>query len=106
MTMRDPLPKYPPSSSTISHTLFSWVIPEIERERLDRYYLLKWESQYFYGNHSQFSTITHQNVEYNVVYLNNHTPKTLLSHTHILLSFRRVNGWERGYVIIQPYLGV
>jgi hypothetical protein len=100
-----PTGKYPPSSSTISHCLFSWVIPEIERERLDRYYLLRWEVEYFSSQHSQFSCISHQGIEYNTVYLEGCTPASLGNYKNMLLSFRRVTGWERGHVLVRPEYG-
>ena len=94
---------FPPPSSLISHCLFSWTIPPVERDRLDRYYILHWSVDYFYSLQN-LSCITHQGIEYNTQFYEC-TPGELRSAKQMLLSFRRINGWERGYVLVTPQKG-
>ena len=107
-------PKYipPPNiipKSPLSNILQSWEIPAPEHDRMDRYYLLSWKSDYLFETLNNFPTnslshLTHQEIEYNIIY-HQCIPKTLHAYTDVLLSFRRINGWERGYVLIRPKFG-
>lgn len=105
MTIPDSLHKYPESSSDISHCLFSWEMPQEQLAALDRYYLLHWDTSYFRTYHSQLSCIPHKGIDYYTVYSDGHLPKDLFSFREMILSFRRIKGWQSGYVLIRPKYG-
>jgi hypothetical protein len=100
-----PLPKFPKSSSNVSHCLFSWEIPPDQQALLDRYYLLHWQTDYFLEHHSRVSEIPHQGINYYTHFMDGIIPKNLFKYQEMILSFRRIRGWTSGYVLIRPKLG-
>lgn len=95
--------EFHPKRSLESHCTLSWEIPERERDKLDVYFLLHWHSSRFL-NQPRWSEVIHNDITYSVLF-HKCLPNLLRSYTGILLSFRRITGQERGYVLIRPELG-
>jgi hypothetical protein len=86
-----------------AHCLLSWHIPPNLQDHLDRLYLLHWDTVHYF-NQPLFSVLTHKEVEYTVSFYQC-IPSTLRKYKQIILSFRRITGRDRGYVLIRPKLG-
>lgn len=79
-----------------------WVIPPALKDRLDKYYLLHWEKDYFF-NQSLTGRIVHQDVEYLVLYhqcLPLHMTRADVKQ--VALSFRKLASMPYGYVLVKP----
>jgi hypothetical protein len=101
-----PLPKSP--RSLISMCILDWDIPSTYRDNLSEYYIRHWKTEYFfalpcYGVISDPNG-NHPSVEYLTGYYNC-LPPHLHSFNEILVSFRRIKKWNRGYCLIRPKLG-
>jgi hypothetical protein len=99
------------SQNPVHYALSSWDIPPAYLDRLDRYYLLHWKTDWFYEQCRDpiktgiyFSSIRHQDIDYNVQWPVEGIA-LIRDYAEMILSFRRINGWERGYVLIRPKLG-
>lgn len=95
--------KYPASSSVESHCLHSWEVPLLEKDKLDVYFLLKWPTHRFLEQENH-ALITYNDITYAVQYYRC-LPSIMQSYRRMLLSFRRITGHDRGYVLIRPELG-
>jgi hypothetical protein len=86
-----------------SHALFTWTIPHTKLCYFDSYYLLHWRTEHFFKQ-PMLAMIDHQGIEYTVSYYKC-LPGNLMDYDEILLSFRRIKGETRGYVLVRPKYG-
>lgn len=89
-----------PSSSNFHYALINhFNLPENITTHLEKYYLLKWDTKYFF-EHMVDGTIEHQGIVYVVIYHNKLFE--IKATPQIALSFRKVKP-EIGYTI-PPYV--
>jgi len=94
-----PNPK-PNSSAIISEVLTHWEITDRDNPSLKRYYLLHWSSEFFL--HADYwGVITHQGLEYHIIY-HNCLREHLTAVKDVALSFRKLGFMPYGYVLVKP----
>lgn len=95
-----------PKRSFHSAILQDWYLPPEFKYRLEKYYLLHWQREYFEEqSFAGAGMITHQGVEYLIVYYNT-TPLILTKYQEVKLSFRRFDSkqYHYGYVLVTPLI--
>lgn len=89
-----------------SSVLQDWYVPAEYRWKLEKYYLLYWQREYFERMYFDgYGSLKHQGDEYLVVY-HNTTPRALSKYSEVKLSFRRFdsNEFHYGYVLVTPLI--
>lgn len=92
------------SSPELNTILSQWNIPERVRDKLEKYYLLRWQTDYF-KIFMKSGVIVHQGQEYQIIY-HDCLPAHLDSTPEVMLSFRKLASLKYGYVLVKPAVPV
>lgn len=86
----------------ITEVLTQWTLPPNIIDRLDKYYLIKWECDVF-NLYSKSSVIRHQGITYQIIY-HDCLPEHFQHCTHVAMSFRKLAYMPYGYVLVKPWI--
>jgi hypothetical protein len=88
--------------------ILDWDIPKPFIVQLNRYYLRHLPTKQFLAFNCYASiidpTVQDSEVQYSTSYHNCNIDE-LKKYSEILISYRRIKGWDRGYALIRPKLG-
>lgn len=83
-----------------SQLICSWKLSPEAQATLEKYYILRWGTEYFWEQYTQGKgIIQHQGVSYSVIF---HGGKLPGKASQVFLSFRKPPGFPTGYVLINP----
>lgn len=90
--------------SPFSATLTSWELDPKDQELLEKYYLLHWESNYFWHKYHEGSGILlREGIYYSTIFFEGVLPP---NRKIVLMSFRKPKGFPMGYVLVRPKKGL
>ena len=90
--------------SLVSMCIFDWDIPKPFIDQLDEYYIRHWSIEH-YKAQACYGCLREFGIDYTTYYYQGILPKYIDNYKEILISFRRIRGWDRGYAIVRPKLG-
>lgn len=87
--------------SKVSAILSKWSLSPEEREGLDKYFILYWESSYYLEHIAKTGKITREDIDYLTIYP--HTSLLQIAEFPVVaLSFRKFKSMSYGYVLVRP----
>lgn len=89
-----------PAQTIFAASRFFSLNPE-ESKPLEKYYILHWTRSYFLSQTVRKDRIIHQDVEYLVLHSPAESPY-LIDTPHVKLSFRKIEEFDYGYVLVRP----
>ena len=92
-----------PTVWPIKEAVLDWSISSVYRDNFDIYNLLHWDRSYFMHK-SVGGIIGHEGVIFQINYYKC-DPRDLYKYRDVILSFRRVKGFDRGWVLVRPKFG-
>ena len=84
-----------------NQVMLDWQIPESDRWRLEKFYILHWNPTYLFSEWGEYSPIVREGIIYLRVYHNCHM-KEIKQCKVALLSFRKLPDMKYGNVLIAP----
>lgn len=84
-----------------NQVMLDWHIPESDRYKLERFYILHWNPTYLFSEWKEYGPIVREGITYLRIYHNCH-PREIKNCKVALLSFRKLPDMKYGTVLISP----
>ena len=95
------MPTRPLHRNIYNQAMLDWHIPDQDRHKFERFYLLHWDPTYLFSTWGTYKPITREGITYLCIYHNCH-PAELKKCKVALLSFRKLPDMKWGNVLITP----